>query len=105
MAFDAVTVQQYENAGFSPLAIGLLDSLGSGASIAPATTTTFGLVKKAALVADPAVLTTTQTADGTYDATEQAMLNAIKVDLGVLRTNIIAILASLKATDKVMSAV
>lgn len=103
MAFDATEMQNARNVGFSPGEIALLESIASGSEVPPATTTTFGLVKKAVLVADPAALTTTQTADGTYDATEQAMLNAIKADLAVLRNAIIALIAALKAADKVMS--
>ena len=103
MAFDATETQIARNVGFGPNQISFLDEIASGTEVPAATTTTFGLVKKAAFVADPAALTTTQTADGTYDANEQAMLNAIKADLGVLRTALIAVIAALKATDKVMA--
>lgn len=103
MALTALQQQQYENAGWSPLQISILDQIGSGGSIPAATTTTFGLVKKAATVANPAALTTTQTAGGTYTANEQTMLTNIKADLTAIRTTLDSTLTSLKATDKVMA--
>lgn len=103
MALTALQLQQYENAGFSPLQIKVLDQVGSGGNVPAATTTTFGLVKKAATVANPAAITTTQTAGASYTANEQAMLAALKADVTALRTTLDSTLTSLKATDKVMA--
>jgi hypothetical protein len=78
--------QYYLNIGFNPKQANLMLSLG--AATAPATTTTVGVVKKSVSVANPAALTTTQTAGGAYTANEQAMLNAVKADLAALRTTL-----------------
>lgn len=103
MAFTQDQWQALENAGFSPAQISILQDIASGSGVPAATTTTFGTVKKVAATVDAVPLTTTQTADGTYDANEQAMLNAIKADLAVIRSKLNELLANMRAADKVMA--
>ena len=62
------------------------------------------VVVQAPVVAAPAALTTTQTADGTYDANEQAMLNALKADMTALRTTVANLLTALKTPGGPMAA-
>ena len=68
-----------------------------GANVAAATTTTRGAVEMADAVADPASLTTTETADSTYDSTEEDMLNHLKADVTEIRTQLAALLSSLRS--------
>ena len=68
-----------------------------GANVAVATTTTRGAVEMADAVADPASLTTTETADSTYDSTEEDMLNHLKADVTEIRTQLAALLSSLRS--------
>lgn len=60
-----------------------------------ATTTEYGVVKKAATQAD-ATITTTETADATYSANEQSMLNNLKADVTDLQATVNALIDKLQ---------
>jgi hypothetical protein len=61
------------------------------------------VVNQAPVVTALGAMTATQTADGTYDATEQAMLNALKADMTSVYAKVNAILTALKTTGGPMA--